>query len=64
MREQGARLARLLGDANTFVYLCGHKQMEQGVEAAFHDLCAAHGLDWARLREALRGAGRYHIETY
>jgi benzoyl-CoA 2,3-dioxygenase component A len=64
MREQGTRLSRLLGDANTFVYLCGHKQMEQGVEAAFHDLCAAHGLDWARLREALREAGRYHIETY
>jgi benzoyl-CoA 2,3-dioxygenase component A len=64
MRAQGARLARLLADANTFVYLCGHKQMEEGVEAAFRELCAAHGLDWSRLREELRGAGRYHIETY
>ncbi len=64
MHAQGAKLARLLGDANTFAYLCGHKQMEQGVEAAFHDVCAAHGLDWTRLREELRGAGRYHIETY
>jgi benzoyl-CoA 2,3-dioxygenase component A len=64
MRAQSAKLARLLGDANTFIYLCGHRQMEEGVEAAFHDLCAAHGLDWARLREELRGAGRYHIETY
>jgi benzoyl-CoA 2,3-dioxygenase component A len=64
MRAQAAKLARLLGDANTFVYLCGHRQMEEGVEAAFHDLCAAHALDWARLREELRSAGRYHIETY
>jgi benzoyl-CoA 2,3-dioxygenase component A len=64
MRAQSAKLARLLGDANTFIYLCGHRQMEEGVEAAFHDLCAAHGLDWARLREELRGAGRYHIEAY
>ena len=64
MRACGDKLARLLDDPNTFVYLCGHKQMEEGVEAAFADVCAAHGKDWGTLRETLRASGRYHVETY
>ena len=64
MRAGGDKLARLLADGNTFVYLCGHKQMEEGVNAAFADVCRAHGLDWTALREELRAAGRYHVETY
>jgi benzoyl-CoA 2,3-epoxidase subunit A len=64
MRAAGERLARLLEDENTCVYLCGHKQMEQGVEAAFADACRARGQDWTALREQLRAGGRYHVETY
>ena len=64
MRASSDKVARLLGDKNTFVYLCGHKQMEEGVDSAFAEVCNAHAKDWTRLRGDLRGAGRYHVETY
>ncbi|HLE65916.1 MAG TPA: benzoyl-CoA 2,3-epoxidase subunit BoxA [Burkholderiales bacterium] len=64
MRACSDKVARLLGDENTFVYLCGHKQMEEGVDSAFAEVCNAHAKDWTRLRGDLRGAGRYHVETY
>ncbi len=61
MRACAAKVARLLGDENTFVYLCGHKQMEAGVDSAFAEVC---GADWKAMKEQLRSAGRYHVETY
>ncbi|OGA14737.1 MAG: benzoyl-CoA oxygenase/reductase, BoxA protein [Betaproteobacteria bacterium RIFCSPLOWO2_02_FULL_66_14] len=61
MRTCGEKVARLLADPNTYVYLCGHKQMEQGVEDAFGAIC---GADWNTLKGRLRSAGRYHVETY
>ena len=61
MRACGGKAARLLADENTYVYLCGHKQMEQGVEAAFAEIC---GVDWNAMKERMRSAGRYHVETY
>jgi benzoyl-CoA 2,3-dioxygenase component A len=54
----------LLGDENCYVYICGLKGMEQGVDAAFRDACREHGMDWDDLRPALRRQGRYHVETY
>ncbi len=64
MRACGDKLAKLVDDPNTFVYLCGHKQMEEGVEAALAEVCAARRMDWTGLREKLRSSGRYHVETY
>jgi len=64
MRACGEKLAKLVDDPNTFVYLCGHKQMEEGVEAALAEVCAARRMDWTGLREKLRSSGRYHVETY
>jgi benzoyl-CoA 2,3-dioxygenase component A len=61
MRACAEKTARLLADPNTYVYLCGHKQMEQGVEAAFAEIC---GAGWSTLKEQLRSSGRYHVETY
>jgi len=64
MRACAGKVAHLLGSENTFVYLCGHKQMEEGVDAAFAEVCGTTGRDWAQLRGELRAAGRYHVETY
>jgi benzoyl-CoA 2,3-epoxidase subunit A len=64
IRARGADVARLLGDAQTFIYVCGLKGMETGVDEAFRAVCLGHGLDWSVLLPALREAGRYHIETY
>jgi benzoyl-CoA 2,3-dioxygenase component A len=64
IRERGAEVARWLADQNTYVYICGLKGMEHGVDEAFREVCRGHGLDWENLRPALRGQGRYHVETY
>jgi len=64
MRKRGDDLAELLRSAMTHVYICGLKGMEQGVEAAFRDICREHGLDWAEQSAEMRRTGRYHVETY
>jgi len=64
MRACADKVARLLADESSYIYICGHRQMEQGVEAAFETICAAQGRDWSALRDQLRANGRYHVETY
>ena len=64
IRERSDDVARLLGDANCYVYICGLKGMEIGVADAFRDVCRQHAMDWDALLPALRGEGRYHLETY
>jgi len=64
MRARSDAVARLLGDDNTFVFLCGHKQMESGVDSAFAEICGEHSLAWSALRNEMRSSGRYHVETY
>ena len=64
LRERGADVARLLKDENAYVYICGLKGMEKGVEEAFTALCEANGLQWSTLRPQMLQQGRYHVETY
>jgi benzoyl-CoA 2,3-dioxygenase component A len=64
IRERSAEVVRLLHDENCYVYICGLKGMEQGVDDAFRDSCRQHGEDWSVLLPALRAQGRYHVETY
>ncbi|HZQ63298.1 MAG TPA: benzoyl-CoA 2,3-epoxidase subunit BoxA [Casimicrobiaceae bacterium] len=64
IRERGEDVVRLVQDDNCYVYICGLKGMEKGVDEAFRDVCRQHGADWDALRAALRGQGRYHVETY
>ncbi|HEX8739959.1 MAG TPA: benzoyl-CoA 2,3-epoxidase subunit BoxA [Casimicrobiaceae bacterium] len=64
IRERGDKVARMLIDDDCFIYLCGLKEMEEGVIDAFRDVCRAHDLDWERLKPALLAKSRLHIETY
>jgi benzoyl-CoA 2,3-dioxygenase component A len=64
IRERSDDVARLLGDENCFVYVCGLKDMEAGVGQALHEVCERHGLEWEALLPSLREHGRYHLETY
>ena len=64
IREQGRHVAGLLRDENTFMYICGHRRMEDGVESALSDICEFHEMDWPQIRDRMRLAGRYHVETY
>jgi benzoyl-CoA 2,3-dioxygenase component A len=64
MRERAPDVARLLGDDNTYIYVCGLKGMEEGVMQALADIADRHGLDWHVLWDRLKREGRLHIETY
>ena len=54
----------LLKCEQTYIYICGLKGMEAGVDAALADICSGADLDWARLKPEMRTNGRYHVETY
>lgn len=64
LRARGDDLAPLLGGENTYVYICGHKRMEEGVADALTEICDAHGMDWQSLHQDMIDQGRYHVETY
>lgn len=64
LRASAEHVADLLRDADSYIYLCGLKAMESGVEEALSDIARGIGLDWQALRRTLREAGRYHVETY
>lgn len=64
IRTQAAKVAAWLREGDTYVYICGHKRMEEGVHAALIDVCRQYGLDWDALLPQLRDAGRFHVETY
>jgi benzoyl-CoA 2,3-dioxygenase component A len=64
MRERSADLAALLREADTYVYVCGLRAMEEGVLLALRDAAVAGGLAWNALAEAMRREGRLHLETY
>jgi len=64
LREDAENLVPMLSDPNTYIYICGLKAMETGVEAAFQDIARAAGLDWQEVRGQMLASGRYHVETY
>ncbi|MGP8119293.1 MAG: benzoyl-CoA 2,3-epoxidase subunit BoxA [Xanthobacteraceae bacterium] len=64
IRSEGPRVAALLDDPHTHVYICGLRGMESGVDEAFADVCRLAALDWTAVKASLRESGRYHVETY
>jgi len=64
IRIRGDDVVRHLNDDECYVYVCGLKSMEEGVNEAFRDVCRQHDLDWDTMLPSLREKGRYHLETY
>jgi benzoyl-CoA 2,3-dioxygenase component A len=64
IRARGKDVAAWIAEPDTYVYLCGHKRMEEGVLEALAEVCAASGVDWKAQREEMLRGGRLHIETY
>jgi benzoyl-CoA 2,3-epoxidase subunit A len=60
----GEKLAHLLSEPETFLFICGHRRMEKGVDDALTKVCADNGVDWPALRDEMRAIGRFHVETY
>jgi benzoyl-CoA 2,3-dioxygenase component A len=64
IRERGDAVVEMLKDQDAYIYICGLKGMEQGVDEAFRDVCRQRHLDWDTLRPALLAQNRIHLETY
>ena len=64
IRERHQDVMRLLRDDNCYIYICGLKGMEAGVEETLRDICHQYGEDWQTLLPTLRAQSRYHVETY
>ena len=57
-------VADLLNDPHTYIYICGLRGMEDGVERAMISIAESIGVPWTTLRDTMREEGRYHVETY
>jgi benzoyl-CoA 2,3-dioxygenase component A len=57
-------VAELLADPHTYIYICGLRGMEEGVEKAMTSIAESMGQQWTALRDTMREDGRYHVETY
>jgi sulfite reductase alpha subunit-like flavoprotein len=64
LRRRASEIAELLRNDRSYIYVCGLRGLEDGVEAALSDIARKHAMDWFQLRSELRRAGRFHIETY
>ena len=57
-------IAEMLSDPKTYIYICGLRGMEEGVDLAMTSIAESIGAQWVALRDAMREDGRYHVETY
>ncbi len=64
MVAEAELITELLKSEDTYIYVCGLKAMEEGVEDAFETIASSAGLNWTDIRNQLRDGGRYHLETY
>lgn len=64
MVAEEEKVAELLNDPLTHIYICGLRGMEEGVEKAFVSIAESIGQQWTALRDVMREEGRYHVETY
>lgn len=62
--QRSADLWRLLQKDNTYVYMCGLKGMEGGIDEALSQVTRQDGVEWAEYQKQLKKAGRWHVETY
>lgn len=64
MAKEEEKIAELIADPKTHIYICGLRGMEEGVEKAFTNIAESIGEQWVALRDVMREDGRYHVETY
>ncbi len=64
MQAEEDKVADLLNDPKTHIYICGLRGMEEGVERTFVNIAESIGQQWEALRDVMREEGRYHVETY
>ncbi|OAY75104.1 ferredoxin--NADP reductase, leaf isozyme, chloroplastic-like [Ananas comosus] len=64
MAEYAEELWELLKKDNTFVYMCGLKGMEKGIDDIMVSLAAKDGIDWATYKKELKKGEQWNVEVY
>ncbi|URE27340.1 Ferredoxin--NADP reductase, leaf isozyme [Musa troglodytarum] len=64
MAEYAGELWELLKKDNTFVYMCGLKGMEKGIDDIMVSLAADDGIDWLSYKRELKRAEQWNVEVY
>lgn len=62
--ENAERLWQMVQQDNTYVYICGLKGMEDGIDEAMAAEAAKADVDWSEYRRTLKKAHRWNVETY
>lgn len=64
MADYAEELKSLFQKENTYVYMCGLKGMEPGIDDLMKDLFKADGIDWTNYRKQMKKEKRWEVETY
>ncbi|KAJ1277440.1 hypothetical protein BS78_04G004000 [Paspalum vaginatum] len=64
MAEYKEELWELLKKDNTYVYMCGLKGMEKGIDDIMGDLAAKDGIDWIDYKKQLKKGEQWNVEVY
>ncbi|XP_060192749.1 ferredoxin--NADP reductase, leaf-type isozyme, chloroplastic-like isoform X2 [Lycium barbarum] len=64
MAQYAEELWTLLKKDNTFVYMCGLKGMEQGIDDIMTSLAERDGINWADYKKQLKKAEQWNVEVY
>ncbi len=62
--ENAERLWKMVQNDNTYVYICGLKGMEDGIDEAMAVEASKAGVEWSEYRRTLKKAHRWNVETY
>lgn len=62
--ENAERLWQMVQQDNTYVYICGLKGMEDGIDEAMAAEASKAGVDWNDYRRTLKKGHRWNVETY
>jgi ferredoxin--NADP+ reductase len=64
MAEYTEELYELLHKDNTYMYMCGLKGMESGIDEFLGARFETEGKDWVAHKKELKKKKRYEIEVY
>jgi len=64
MAEYAEELYNLFKKPNTYVYMCGLKGMEPGIDELMSELFERDGLNWTDYRKQMKKEKRWEVETY
>ncbi|KAE9450314.1 hypothetical protein C3L33_17789, partial [Rhododendron williamsianum] len=64
MAQYAEELWELLKKDNTFIYMCGLKGMEKGIDDIMVSLAAKDGIDWMDYKKQLKKSEQWNVEVY